>query len=340
MRLGKLKESVWQRSVEKQLHKNLNRYKTASLGDALVLSPEAGSGRTAWLTAAVAPVRGWILAPERLVARALASAAACRMGSGPDLRTYPQLHISAILPPETEEQPFKKLVRDLDRLAWDQNMFLFVDRAEVSPAVTSLLLYGWLQGPAGPAAPGAGAPEKGRPDYSGWDICMAGDLAAEGTALIAAEKRPELEQRYTRDYIDAAGTTLDRQALKRMQDILAKHFPGPVLDLGQGGVFGGLWELAVAARVGLSVELKRIPVRQHTIELCEYYRLNPYKLHSGGNLLILCEDGPGLVDRAGQAGVRAAVIGRAETGNDRTVSYDDEVRYLEPPDMDEIYKIV
>ena len=43
--------------------------------------------------------------------------------------------------------------------------------------------------------------------------------------------------------------------------------------------------------VGLEIDLKKIPIRQETIEICEFFDLNPYKLLSGGSLLLAAADG-------------------------------------------------
>ena len=49
-------------------------------------------------------------------------------------------------------------------------------------------------------------------------------------------------------------------------------------DVTEGGIFGALWEMAEASGVGLCVDLKKIPIRQETIEICEFFNLNPYQL--------------------------------------------------------------
>lgn len=335
MRLGKLRESVWQRSVEKQLHKNLNRYKAASHSDALVLSDEAG--RQGLVRAAIEPVQGWRLAAERVIARAVCTAAVSGMTMEEDPGTYPHLHVSVIMPENTEETSFKTLIRNLDRLAWEQKIFLFVDHAAVSPWVTTLLVHGSLLGTTGPECREKPGSETG--DSTDKEICMIGDMAPEGTSLIAATKKRELCERYTADYLSAAESLLEEQPLKETRALLWKAGPGISRVLGEGGLFGGLWELASDAKAGLRVDLKKIPVRQHTIELCEYFRLNPYMLHAGGSILLLCRDGSALVNQAREAGVKAAVIGRTYAGRDRTISYDGEIRYLEPPHVDEIYKL-
>ena len=46
-------------------------------------------------------------------------------------------------------------------------------------------------------------------------------------------------------------------------------------DVTEGGIYGALWELAEASGIGLVIDLKAIPIRQETVEICEYYRLNP-----------------------------------------------------------------
>ena len=104
-----------------------------------------------------------------------------------------------------------------------------------------------------------------------------------------------------------------------------------------GGVFGGLWELAAANGVGLVVDLKCIPVRQETIEVCEFFDLNPYELSAGGSLLAVTQNGGELVRRLADAGIPAAVIGRTTQGNDRIVRHGEESRYLEPADGDQLF---
>jgi hydrogenase expression/formation protein HypE len=38
--------------------------------------------------------------------------------------------------------------------------------------------------------------------------------------------------------------------------------------------------MAEASGVGLEIDLKKIPVRQETIEICEFFGINPYELIS------------------------------------------------------------
>ena len=60
---------------------------------------------------------------------------------------------------------------------------------------------------------------------------------------------------------------------------------------------------------------------------------------SGGSLLIATEDGNGLVMELEKAGIPAVVIGKATDSNDRVLLNEDERRFLETTQTDELYCI-
>ena len=109
-------------------------------------------------------------------------------------------------------------------------------------------------------------------------------------------------------------------------------------DVTEGGIFGALWEIAEASGVGLEIDLKKIPLKQETVEICEFFGINPYELISSGSMLMAAEDGNGLVMELEKAGIPAVVIGKATDSNDRVLLNEDERRFLEPPKTDELYK--
>lgn len=109
-------------------------------------------------------------------------------------------------------------------------------------------------------------------------------------------------------------------------------------DVTEGGIFGALWEMASAAGVGLEIDLKKIPIRQETVEICEVFDINPYQLISSGSMLIGTDHGSQLVEALKRAGIHSAVVGRATEGNDRVIFNAEEKRFLEPPKSDELYR--
>ena len=111
-------------------------------------------------------------------------------------------------------------------------------------------------------------------------------------------------------------------------------------DVTEGGIFGALWEMAEASGVGLEIDLKKIPIRQETVEVCEFFGVNPYLLISSGCMLMAAQDGNHLVRELEKAGIKATIIGQATAGNDRVLLNEDERRFLEPPKTDELYKVI
>lgn len=110
-------------------------------------------------------------------------------------------------------------------------------------------------------------------------------------------------------------------------------------DITEGGVFGALWEMGSGSGVGLDIDLKKIPIRQETVEVCETLGLNPYILMSSGSMMIAADDGYGLAEKLKQAGIPASVVGKATEGNDRILRNGEDTRYLDKPQSDELYKI-
>ena len=98
--------------------------------------------------------------------------------------------------------------------------------------------------------------------------------------------------------------------------------------------------MAQAGNVGLDIDFRSIPVKQEIIELCEMYDINPYKLESDGALLIAADDADTLINLLEKEGIKAAVIGRATDNNDKVINNLDEVRYLDTPQRDEIYRFL
>ena len=73
------------------------------------------------------------------------------------------------------------------------------------------------------------------------------------------------------------------------------------------------------------------------MEICDFYGLNPYQMVSGGSMLMAAADGNGLAHRLRQAGIPAALVGKATAGNDRIILNGEERRFLDLPQTDEIH---
>ena len=161
----------------------------------------------------------------------------------------------------------------------------------------------------------------------------------EGTSIIAAEKEEKLLETLPQELVDVAKGFKEYLSVIPESKIAMEVGVSAMHDVTEGGVFGALWELGEASGVGITAHLDKIPIKQETIEVCEVFKINPYMLISSGSMMIGCEKGNLLVEKLEEAGINAAVIGRATEGNDRIVVSRDETRYIGPAGSDELYKI-
>lgn len=174
---------------------------------------------------------------------------------------------------------------------------------------------------------------------AGQELVVSKWIGMEGALLIANAKEEELQNRYPYAMLDRVMamehemTVLLEAATAVKSEVSAMH------DLSEGGILGGLWEFAGKHGVGLEIDIKKIPVKQEVIEICEYFELNPYALRSGGSLLMAVNNGSNLVWELNKLGIEASVIGRITDGNDRIIRNQEETRYLDLPQADEIYKM-
>lgn len=246
------------------------------------------------------------------------------------------MQMALTLPEGTEESELKRIMQLTEEAAGICKVQIAGGHTEVTGAVKypviSVTAFGYRLEAAERISRGLPA--------AGQAVVMTKWMGLEGTAVLAQEREAELLERYPFSITTAAKgfekylPVLPEAATALKSGATAMH------DMRNGGVFGGLYELAGRLGVGLSIDLKKIPVKQETIEICEFFDLNPYGLLSGGSLLIVAEDGDGMVKALQEAGIPAAVIGRTTDNNDKVLHNGEEIRFLEPARPDEIGKVI
>lgn len=236
------------------------------------------------------------------------------------------LMLTALLPPDIEESEMRRMVQTIAQECEPLQVQILGGHTEVTDAVNRPIVSMTAVGKAkkdmlistGGVRPGD-------------DVIVTKWIGLEATAKLAYNRREELLSRYPGHLLDDAErfeqyfSIIPEAATAVKSGVRAMH------DVTTGGIFGALWELAEASGVGLEIELKKIPIRQETVEICEFFDLNPYQLGSTGSLLLAAEDGNRLVLDLKQQGIPAVVVGKATAENDRVVINEEERRFLEPP---------
>lgn len=240
------------------------------------------------------------------------------------------------LPESVEEPELKALMSEAEGIAAELNIQIIGGQTRVSSAVRQPLA----------TVTGYGIRKTGavqmdvRKKLAGQDIIITKWIGLEGTADLAARNQEELLTRYPAYLVEEAAA-FDRYYSILPEAATAVKSGGCTMhDISEGGVFAALWEMTEGAGVGLTIDMKKLPLRQETVEVCEFCNVNPYELRSGGSLIIASPEGTTVVEALAAEGIPAVIVGRFTDSNERLILNEDEVRYMDRPQRDEIYKSV
>ena len=326
MKIGKVSETVLKRSILKQIHTKRDEVLLgAGVGEdcaAVKLSPgEIFVISTDPITGTVKDVG---MLAIQITANDLASSGAEPVG----------VMLTVLLPEEIEEEDIREMMRQVEEACAHFHIQVMGGHTEVTRAVTQPVI----------SVTGVGKVREDRLVSTagakpGQDILVTKWIGIEGTSIIAKEKEKELLERFSQAFVDTAKGFDQYLSVLPDSRIAVEHGVSAMHDVTEGGIYGALWEVAEASGIGLEIDLKAIPIRQETIEICEYFELNPYYLISSGCMLMAADQGHDLVRKLEAAGIPAAVIGKATDGKARRIWNGGEESYLERPKTDELYKI-
>ena len=324
MKVGKVPENVLKRSVFKQLHTTREEVLLgAGVGEDCAAMKLAEDEVFVISTDPITGAAQDIGALAVQITVNLASTGAEPIG----------IMLTVLLPENAEEKDLKTVMAQVEEACEKNHIQVMGGHTEVTKVVNQIVI----------SVTGVGKAKEGRVISTaglkpGMDIIVTKWIGIEGTAILAKEKEAVLRERYSQPFIDKAKeldryiSVLSEAATAVKSGVAAMH------DVTEGGIFGALWEIAEASGVGLEIDLKKIPLKQETVEICEFFGINPYELISSGSMLMAAEDGNGLVMELEKAGIPAVVIGKATDSNDRVLLNEEERRFLEPPKTDELYK--
>lgn len=329
MKAGKLSQTVWRRAVEKQLNKETEGRLTVPAVTENCMAVKAEQDGIELVTSSA--IAG---TTEEICVYALAKAMndlAVRAGK------LQGISAQIWLPVEAEERDVKKIISSLQTICNQKEVPILGIQAEVNPAVCQKFVQITAVGTAKEE-------ELIHIDHikPGEEIILCGTIGLEGILRILDEREEELAKRFVPTFIRQINGLKDQLFLdKAANEAKAFAMKNGILDtfamqqIGSGGILAALWEIAEAAGIGMEIDLNQIAIRQETVEICEYYQLNPYQMTSTGAILMVTKDGAGLIKVLEKAGARAVRLGVTTADNARVITSGGETRYMDRPAPDE-----
>jgi hydrogenase maturation factor len=225
------------------------------------------------------------------------------MGVQPQYMTY-----SLLLPPATPDADFRTIVDAIHRTACDLGIAIVGGHTGYYPGFASPTIGGvtvFAIADKNTIVTPAGA----RP---GNDVILTKGPAIETAAILSIVREKELRGRYPDDLIGKAqalcyqmSVVRDAEIAKKAGGVTAMH------DATEGGVIGGLFEIADASGVGMRIDEARFVNPPEVRMICEAFGIDPVAAIAEGSLLITAEPAfsPAIIHALSSAGIAASVIG-------------------------------
>lgn len=319
MRLGKVPERILDRSVLKKI-----KYKSKDLLSVHAVGKDACEYKIQGDTNLIVTTNPVYGAAEGLGKHAfyrVMNDLACEGG------TPAGILLTILLPQGTDESVLREIMTNIGELAQQFQIDILGGHTEVTQIVSKPVIT-----ITGIGMADQGMKRKKIVPKAGMDLVMTKWAGAAGGAGLVREGEKSLRERFRPDFLGSVvhyGEQIDCQTEAH---IAWRHGACAMHNASGTGLFGALWELGKKCGTGLEIDLKKILIRQETVEICEFYDRNPYEICSDGVLLVVTGDGAGLVNEYDKAGIVAAVIGKLREDRDRVVINGEERRFLVPPE--------
>lgn len=243
-----------------------------------------------------------------------------------------------LLPKKAGRKTVETICVQMDRAAKSLGMAIVGGHCEVTPGIANPIVVGCTIGvtekgnyvTAGEAKPGD-------------KLILTKSAGIEGTAILASDREKQLRKVLSASALKNAKNFFNQISVVK-EAILAFTTGGvnAMHDPTEGGVAGGIHEMADASNLGVRIFKEKIPVAKETTEICNFYGIDPLQLISSGALLIATKQASAerVIKKLNKNGIAATIIGEfLRVPNLRVlVGKDRKEEELVRPESDHLWK--
>jgi hydrogenase expression/formation protein HypE len=203
-----------------------------------------------------------------------------------DISTFgvePAFFLSCILLPENaNRQVVETISAQMNKAAKKLSIAIVGGHCEVTPGLTNPIVVGCAMGLA----------EKGNYVTAGGaklgdKLLLTKSVGIEGTAILAADREEQLEKTLKPTMLLNAKRFYDNISV--VKDAITAFKTGAVHamhDPTEGGLAGGIHEMADASNLGVKIYEEKIRIAPETVRICDFFQIDPLQLIASGSLLI------------------------------------------------------
>jgi hydrogenase maturation factor len=177
----------------------------------------------------------------------------------------------------------------------------------------------------------------------GDNIILTKSAGIEGTAILATEKEKILRKVIGSQMVQDAKNFYKEISI--VKDAITAYKTGGVHamhDPTEGGIIGGIHEIADASKLGVKIFKNKIPIRSETSAICKYFKIDPLHLISSGALLLSVSPNNTnkIIEELYKNRIQAKVIGEFLTNINQRIMMlkNGQTKVLSRPESDHIWK--
>jgi len=206
-----------------------------------------------------------------------------------DIATFgvePSFFLSCIMLPEnTSKATVETISVQMDKAAKALGTAIVGGHCETTPGLTQPIVAGCAMGitEKGKYVTAGGA-------KTGDKLILTKNAGIEGTAILASDRKQQLEKALGIDTVQNATKFYDQISV--VKDAITAFQTGGVdamHDPTEGGVAGGVHEMADASSLGVKIFEEKIRIKPEAVKICKFYGIDPLQLIASGSLLIAAQ---------------------------------------------------
>jgi len=241
--------------------------------------------------------------------------------------------VTILAPTSSSLEEINKVMNEIDEEAAKIGVEIIGGHTEVTSAVNKMIISVTV---IGKNLKGKSIKTAGAKVYD--DIIVTKALGLEGTYILINDYEERIQRILSKEEIKFGKSLINKISVLEEGKIGGEFGVHSMHDITEGGLLGGLFEVAMASNKGFKIFKDKIPMLDITKKVCEEFKIDPLRLISSGSMLITTKNGDGLIKKLKEKGIDAGIIGKISEHGGILVDKGNEIN-VEPPKRDELFNI-
>jgi hydrogenase maturation factor len=228
-----------------------------------------------------------------------------------DVSTFgvePAFFLSCILLPENADRKIVEIISSqMNEAAKNLGMAIIGGHCESTPGLTNPIVVGCAMGITNKGNYVTAAAAK-----PGDRIIITKTAGIEGTTILASDREDVLKKTVSLSVLKRAKGFFRKISVAKEASIAFKTGGVHAMhDPTEGGIAGGIHEVADASNLGFKIIEDKIPVAKETRDICKAFDIDPLYLIASGSMLIAAKEDAAdkIRRRLERSGIDASIVG-------------------------------